>query len=414
MAPSWLTWRRRDAETQRPLDVLADRSAATVAEWLRQHPSIQVVSRDRSTEYTRAITLGAPHARQIADRFHIIKNLREALERLIDRNRRCLAGVALPRWSRQPGSRRSTYESGIQLADSDYVPAYLPAYAGRKPAKRSPAETSGRAVRQEQRQARVEQVLSLCEQGISINGIAQQLGINRQTVYRYLRSDTDPTARMVRQKSSMLDAHLAYLHVRWQSGCENGLQLWREIQQRGYIGSKKMVSVWVSQQRKHRMQQKSNQLDFREHGREAEEDQCVGLIPEPDCKESSRSLSYFLLREPDTLNEVEQAVLKQIQEASAEIATGYRVIQDFVGMMRERSAEQLDNWIEQAKATGLPDLENFAVGIERDKAAVAGGLSEIWNNGQLEGQVNRLKLLKRSMYGRANFDLLRLRVLQAP
>ena len=224
-----------DLETRRPLDVLPDRTAATVAAWLRQHPSIQVVSRDRSTEYTRAITLGAPHARQIADRFHIIKNLREALERLIDRNRGCLAGVTIPR---QP---RYSIENELQSG--------VPTYAERKPAKRGPAQTSRSAVRQEERQVRVTQVRELRSQGISIKGIAQQLGINRQTVYRYLRSDTDPTVNLIRQKPSIIDKHMAYLHERWQAGCENGLQLWREIQERGYYGSRKMVAVWVSQQR---------------------------------------------------------------------------------------------------------------------------------------------------------------------
>lgn len=290
----------------------------------------------------------------------------------------------------------------------------MPLTAARRPAKRAPAEVSARAARRQQRQAVLTQVLQLRKEGVSINSIAQQLRINRQTVYRYLRTDTDPTARMVRQKSSMLDPYLPYMYGRWQQGCENGLQLWREIRERGYGGSKKMVSVWVSQQRQ--MPAKNDPYKNRRPRSALEHEQDPKLkAARARRQESTRSLSYFLLRAPSSLNVEEQGVLKRIQATSSDLALGYYLLQEFMDMIRQRSernAVQLDEWLVKAKTSKLPDFENFAEGIERDKAAVAGGLSEEWSNGQLEGHVNRLKLLKRTMYGRANFDLLRVRVLQ--
>jgi transposase len=380
-----------DLQTHRPIDVLSDRTADTLIAWLRKHPCIEVISRDRSTEYSRAIGIGAPQARQIADRFHLVKNLREGLERLIDRNRTHLRGIRLPYTSRKDNSQ-----------------AGLPASAARRPAKRAPAEVSARAARRNQRQAVLAQVLDLRKEGISISSIAKRLPISRQTVYRYLRSDTDPTARLKRHRPSTLDPYLSYLYERWQQGCENGLQLWREIRDQGYLGSRKMVAVSVSQQRK--SPAKNDPYKNRDPSSTQERWQD---LQRQDRQVSTRSLSYFLLREQSSLSAEEHTMLERIQAASSDLARGYELLQEFMDMMRQRSATRLDEWLVKAKTSNLPDFENFAEGIERDKAAVVGGLSEEWSNGQPEGHVNRLKLLKRSMYGRANFDLLRLRVLQS-
>jgi hypothetical protein len=204
-----------DLETHRPLDLLPDRAAATLAAWLRKHPSIALISRDRSPEYARGAGLGAPQARQIADRFHLVKNVREALERLLDRNRSRLSGIAVP----------PIVDPTIPVAASRPAP--------RSPAPRSPAEATARAASREQRQTRVAQVRALRGQGVSERRIARALTMSRCAVSRYLRSDSDPTVRLVRPKPSMLDPYRPYLHERWQAGCENGLQLWRELREQG-------------------------------------------------------------------------------------------------------------------------------------------------------------------------------------
>ena len=121
----------------------------------------------------------------------------------------------------------------------------------------------------------------------------------------------------------------------------------------------------------------------------------------------------MLVQEPDRLIAQEQTTVERLCQASVDVASGHRLGQQFAQMVRERKGEALDLWLSEAKGSGLPDFERFALGIERDYDAVAAGLSLHWSNGQTEGQVNRLKMIKRQMYGRANFDLLRLRVLAA-
>jgi len=381
-----------DHEQQRPIDVLPDRSAETLAKWLWAHPGVEVITRDRSTEYMRGATRGAPQARQIADRFHLVGNLRDALERLLDRHRRQLRGFALP-----------------HAAWTIDGPAVIPPEAQRHPAPRTATETTAWQIRRAAKQAHYEQVQSRYAAGESIRNIARQMGLSRGTVYRYLRSDGDPTARQIRRKPSSLDAYLPYLYARWQAGCENGVQLWREIKEQGYPGSRKMVATWIAQQRQTPAKTGPRQYQTAEHrqrrGQARQEQQ--------QHPPSSKRLSYFLLRDPQELNPLEQAALQQLKELSADIATGYGLVQEFMRMVHKQSDVQLDDWMVKVAASQLVDLQSFAAGLERDKAAVRAGLEENWSNGPVEGQVNRLKLKKRAMYGRAKFDLLRKRILDA-
>lgn len=188
-----------DLEQHRPIDLLPDRTAETLAKWLREHPGIEIISRDRSTEYKRGATLGAPQALQVADRFHIVKNLREAIERLLDRNRSKLTGIQLPRVIRTSGTPGSGSDTTGELV--------IPIEAARRPARRSPAETISYQLHRVERQQRYAQVNIMHGAGESIRSIARQLGMSRSTVYHYLRSDQDPMANQGqgRSKPSLID-----------------------------------------------------------------------------------------------------------------------------------------------------------------------------------------------------------------
>ena len=385
-----------DLEQHRAIDLLPDRTAATLARWLRAHPGVEVISRDRATEYARGASLGAPRALQVADRFHLVKNLREALERLVDRNRSRLRGITLP-------SPRAEH-------------CRLPVAALRRPARRSPAEASVRELRRTARQARFAQVRALAATGQSVVSIAQQLQLSRGTVYRYLRHDSDPTASQWRTQPSILDPYLPMLYRRWQEGCENAAQLLRELRAAGYAGSRKMVASWVAQRRQ--VPAKTGPRKYRHPPITAAVEQQAGpAAPQGVAPKPAPPLvgpaQLLLIREPQSPARAEQAVLKQIQAASTDLAAGYALVQEFLTMVDEHQGVQLDSWLAKIQASGLVDLQSFAHGVEKDKGAVAAGLSETWSNGQVEGQVNRLKLKKREMYGRASFDLLRRRVLNA-
>jgi len=353
-----------DQERRCPVDLLPDRNAESVATWLKQHPGIHIVTRDRATEYSKGITDGAPEATQVADRFHLLVNLREALERTVDRHRHNLTGIVLPRTGSEPTNRP------------------------RAPAPRCEAERTQQTHRKERRTRQHQQIHGLQEQGISIRGIARQLGITRSTVYRYLRLEEGAATERTHCSHSMLDAYLPYLCERFEQGCHNGVQLWREIKEKGFPGSRKMVAAWIAQQRT-----KQTPLSARQR------------------TSSSRQIAWFLLRSTETRTPTEQAIVCRIEELCPDLAQAGSLARDFGSLVRRHQEERLSAWVSAASESGVSEMNHFAVGLSQDEDAVRAALSESWSNGPVEGQVNRLKFIKRSMYGRGSFALLRARVL---
>jgi transposase len=385
-----------DLERGGPIDLLPDRQAETLAQWLKERPGVQIVTRDRSWEYARGIHEGAPQAVQVTDRFHLLSNLREMLERVIERNRHRLEGIALPTVSREV---------------RDPSPVKAAVSRPRQSAHRSPTEMASRQARYQYRLALRQQVHALREQGESILGIAQRLDLNRSTVYRYLRGQPEIGAVRTRHVGSMLDSFLPYLCQRWSEGCYNGNQLWRELRVRGYRGSRKMVAVWTQHQR-----QAPAPTTPKKYLAAPEASPVQGTHPARASLPrlpSSRRMSWFLRREPDSLSAAEQATLAAVHAAAPELAAIQPLVQQFERLVKERDAAAFSAWRERALESALPELCSFVTGLDRDREAVEAALTLPWSNGPVEGQVNRLKAIKRQMYGRANFDLLRARVLAA-
>ncbi|MDQ3397369.1 MAG: transposase, partial [Deinococcota bacterium] len=196
-------------ETRRPIEVLPDRSAETLMAWLETHSDIEVVTRDRATEYELGVSLGAPQATQVLDRWHLLKNLREACERQL----RCFQGAM----------NAVANEVGV-----DHV--RLP---------RSTAEEAAREEALERRHRRIQEVRELHAQGMSISAIARQVKASRSFVHRSISLDALPERRPRKQQLSLLDPFKTYLEQRWQGGCRNAKQLWREVRDRGYPGGYK-------------------------------------------------------------------------------------------------------------------------------------------------------------------------------
>ena len=135
------------------------------------------------------------------------------------------------------------------------------------------------------------------------------------------------------------------------------------------------------------------------------------MQPNPRLALSAQQTTWLFFRKQDDLTKEEQESLRQLRQASLHIETAYRLVEKFLQMVRERTGEQLDGWLAFVEARHLKAFDSFVTGVQHDKEAVCAGLTLPWSNGPLEGNVNRLKLIKRSMYGRAEFDLLKLRVL---
>jgi transposase len=369
-------------EARAVVDVLPDRAAATVARWLRANPQVGVIARDRSGEYARAATEAAPGAVQVADRWHLLRNLREALERLLDRHHRALRGVVL-----DPAAPAA--------------PARLP---------RSPAEEAARHAQRAHRLARYAEVRALRVQGLGQRAIARRLRINRATVRRFLAADAFPERAPQPPRASMLDPFAAHLERRWAEGCRNGMQLWREVRERGYPGSRKLVARWVQQRRP--APAPTTPTKYRTRARPVPDggDQPTAAAGR---RASSRRLAWLLVRDPDRLTVPERAALAQMRQACRDVDAAYPLVREFVRMIRERTPEALAPWFATVAATAVPDLRTFAAGLRRDERAVVAALTLPWSNGQTEGHVNKLKVLRRQMYGRGSLDLLRRRLLAA-
>jgi transposase len=365
-----------DLERRRPLDVLPDRAADTVGRWLAARPSIAVVVRDRHDAYATAAAQGAPQARQVVDRFHLLLNLGEAVENVLFTKTAVLRQV---HWGDE------SPETGRPAAPEEPLP----------PWRQRLAETS-----QHRHQLRIELyrwIHELHTQGVYSKDIARTLGVGRRTVYRYLHMPEPPPVKQPtrRARQPMLAPYLDYLLRRWGEGCRNAAQLWREIRDQGYPSTQSPVSKLVA-------------------GLRHQEPAGLRPVPLPPAKQrlTVRQAGLLFLRHPDDLKPAQRRVLDRLGALDATIAAAYRLAQDFATLVRERQGARLDAWVERAEHADIKHLRGFARGL-KDDPAVRAGLSERWSNGQTEGQVNRLKLLKRQAYGRAGFRLLRTRVLAA-
>ena len=379
-----------DLEAHQPVDLLPDKSAESFAKWLQEHPGVEVISRDRGKEYIKGATEGAPDATQVADRWHLLKNLRDNLERWLTSKNACLKAAAgneiqgeeptSDHLEQQEKSKKST-EPTEELQDA--------------PLKQTKAEVQT-LERREKRQERFEAVKNLHEQGLYKSEIARRLGINLRTVSKYIEADECPMYAGGRKRPSKLDPYIDYMIQRWESGCHNATQLWREIQKQGFDGARRTVAEWATKKRK------SSQSSYSD----AVFERLVRWTP--------RRASWLLVKQEDELIEEDRQALERMKQADEKVSEAYSLGQRFMKMVRERQPESLMTWLEDATKSGIDALKQFAKGIKQDLEAVTNALLLPWSNGQTEGQVNRLKLIKRQMYGRANFDLLRKRVLARP
>jgi transposase len=365
-----------DLEQHQVIDLLPDRKAETVATWLQEHPGVEIVTRDRAQAYAEGARQGAPRATQVADRWHLLQNLVEALERCLLRFRPALKMAA-----------------GV----SDSILGPLP---GAREVELVPWQQRAEAVSQQKHATtveRYERMRELQAAGFTILDIAQLVGASRQTVYRYLALAAPPERQRPRRSARrVLAPYEPYLQQRWAEGCRNRSRLFREIRLLGYQHSARTVSLFLQR------------LD--EHPAAA-----AAAPSRPTMRRvpSARHVASLLVWRKDQVPEDERDYLARLCAHEPTIALAYDLAQEFADLARERNGQAFDAWLTRVTASEITELQSFARGLGEDRAAVEAGLSLEWSNGQTEGQVNKLKLLKRSMYGRATFDLLRSRALAA-
>jgi len=358
-----------DLERRRVVDLLPDRSEVTFARWLRAHPGVGAISRDRAGDYATGATLGAPQAQQIADRFHLLVNAGEALERCLTRHQASLREAAC---------------------------SIIPPDAVSRTTKHTPAEERRKLERRAERQRKYEQVMTLCEQGISAHQIARQLRMGRGTVAKFLRVGAFPEMAS-RPRPRQIDPYLPYLRERWNAGEHHARTLWKEIRAQGFAASdipvRRILSAWRAQ--------------AAGPGRPG--------IALPAKEElifySARKTRWLLCKPVVELSAREAAYVTALLRLSPPIAEAQRLVTTFRAVLSERDEERLAPFVDECEQSGISEVVGFARGLRRDYAAVQAAVRVHWSQGPMEGHIPRLKLLKRQMYGRAKFDLLRQRVL---
>ncbi|THV41222.1 ISL3 family transposase [Glycomyces buryatensis] len=357
-----------DMATHRPIDLHDGRDSAPLQAWLRAHPGVEVVCRDRSSSYADAVRVAAPDAIQVADRFHLWQNLIAAVEACLMRH-------------------RNAFDEPLFTPDQ---PAEHEPPAVEEPDEAAEDEPLGRVALRYR--ANHQTVHKLLAEGHSLRAIARHLGWSRHNVRKLARAERwkDLVVEQ-RPRGSKLDDFKLYLHVEWDAGRINATDLCQEIRAMGYQGSYAILAAYLRQYRPG---------ELRKPGP-------IKTVAPP----SIREVTGWFTRHPDRLSEADRLQLKTLLTRCPPLEEVHELVKSFATMMSEREGHRLPEWIDVVLASDHPSLRRFARGLRKDFDAVTAGLTLPHSSGAVEGNVNRLKMIKRKLYGRANLDLLRKLVL---
>ena len=353
-------WRRNhrygtivcDLERRRTVTLLTDREPATSEAWLRRHSSITVVARDRGGGYGEAAAKALPSAEQVADRWHLMENASRAFLEAVRKSMRQIRSV---------------------IGATVINPALL---------------TSAERLQYEGYQRREETnaaVMAMFSDGVPIKQIVKRTCLARDTVRRIVRGQR---SEVFRTRQSSLEEQLTWLDAQWDAGKRNSSALWRSMRVRGFRGSARVVSEWATRRRR------------------AEKADAGTLARIP----SARTIARFMTNGRDKLSKAETVLIAAIETGLPQLVKAREIISDFHQMIRTRAVAGMPLWMERA-ADSL--VASFCNGVRKDEAAVRAAVTSPWSNGQTEGQITKLKLVKRQMYGRGKIDLLQARLIGA-
>ena len=403
-----------DHESGGVIDLLPDRNAQVLEAWLAARPALPtVVTRDRSGVFAKAITTAAPAATQVADRWHLLANCREVLERVLDRHHQHIlaamnalqkpeapvveaqeaAALAPDNASQAPATPIA--DAVLQIASAPVMEPTIPA----PPSKGQQFSEDRRAKRID----RYEQVMELHRQGHSQRAIIRQLNISRKTVEKMLNAG-EFTERAKRQHVKQTDLYMKQLRDCWDAGVRTAKELTRHIRSLGYTGGKDMVRRCVASWRTPEERLKTT------GSKPKAKMPCAAKFKRP----SSKRLSWLLIKDDMKQQPGESDLLHELQKTCEPIRTATELARSFGAAIRTRDLNALNVWsIKAAEPTSPKEMNGFNQGLQRNWPEVKAAVSLPWSNGRTEGHVNRLKMIKRKMFGRANLDLLRIRVVGA-
>jgi transposase len=377
-----------DLERHEVIDLLEDREAASARAWLERHPQIRIIARDRGGAYAEAATKGAPRAMQVADRWHLMHNLANALEEFLLQKKKTLREATRTETESPEDDYATSFSAGSLTPNRPRIWYERQLEASRK--------------RHERIVEQWRNIRRLHLAGADVHDIAKRLGVSRETVYRYRRMEESPEPVRFRHKRRVLDPYVPYILRRWGEGCRNGVKLYWEIRERGYAYGASNVARLVAELRRAGV---GGSITDRAQG--------GVVLPNKATVPTARQAAALFLKRGEKLTTEQEAYLDRLGALDEALADAYRLTREFASMVRGLEGEKLDDWLKAADASKATRMRRFAKGLKKDLPAVRAGLTEKWSNGPVEGFIHNLKLIKRSMYGRASFGLLRRRVLGA-
>ncbi len=353
-------WRRNqrygtilcDLERRKTIALLPDREPATAQAWLSDQPQIAIVARDRGGAYALAAAKALPNAVQVADRWHLMENASRAFldaVRKSMRQIRAAIGAATINPKLLTAAERLQYEGYLRREETNVA------------------------------------ITGLAKNGAKIKEIVRRTGYSRGLVRKVLRGQRSDIFRV---RESSLELYLQWLDEQWAAGHHNGSELWRRLRQHGFRGSLRVVSEWATRRRK------------------AEKADSSNLTRAP----SARTVARLMTFGRDDLTKSETVTVAAIECDVPLLVEAREIIASFQSMIRRKSLADLEPWLERARSSLVA---SFANGVIKDQAAVSAAITSPWSNGQTEGQITKLKLVKRQMYGRGKLDLLQARVIGA-
>lgn len=318
--------------------------------------------------YALAARDGAPQAIQVADRWHLLKNIGDALERMMYRHMPLIRLVAT-----ELSPKKQNAEASL-----------VPTSTLRRP-ERIKRE------RRDKRYQRWAEVDSLHKKGCGIREISRITGLSRVTVRRWIQSKAFPEISTKPPRPGLLEPWQEWLEEQRINGNHNAGQLWREMVNAGFTGSETTVRDAVAKWRK----------------------QVNSPVIAPVRLPSASRVSRWLMPRRMIRGEENYAsrFIESMCQKEPQLKMAQQLSLDFYRMLKTKNKSQLNQWFSDVSQSGLIDLQRVAAGMEADATAIHEAISSRWSNGVVEGHVNRLKMLKRQMYGRAGFELLRRRVM---
>jgi transposase len=335
-----------DMETHQVIDLLPGRDGDVLADWLKAHPGTRVICRDRAGGYADGAARGAPGAVQVADRWHLWHNLCGHAEKTAARHRGCL---------REPAEAPEAPEA--------------------------PGDTLASDVRE-----RYEKVRALHAQGHGVAAVARHTGLPRETVRAYTRAGSlgELLSAVTSGPPSILDPYKPHLGKRWAEGCRDATALLAEVRALGYRGSYRALAAYLR--------------PFRKPGT---------LPPAAPVPPKTRDIARWILTDPENLDDQDKRELARARGKCPHLDALARHVAEFAKILTGLHGDRLEDWLAAVENDDQPDLRSFARGIRHDYHAVRNGLTLHWSSGAVEGKNCKFKHIKRLMYGRANFDLLR-------